>query len=191
MRNLRSARGKPTQKGNVILLVSLVVVGFFVLIANPVSGLTPRPSEPGHLTPAQYKALYESEVAYNVTGPTSTTLTVHPGENASGSFAIQVFKPSVISTYYLGTKSFSSNTNLTSLPAGTVIYLNVPGVTQRPQNLVSAVVIDGVAGESLRFDFTVIVPTNAPPGTYSFQFVLFPQGSSYLARFFDVNLIVE
>jgi hypothetical protein len=170
------------------------IVAFIALITlfslRPPVGLPNAPIPVENLSPSQLHSLYQSEVAFNVTGDWNVTITASPGQITTGGFALQVYKQCKISVQYSPYRLIDG-ANVTAVPSGTNLSLSVLGQTNGMVLMPSNLVLNAVTGTVLHFNYSLANPATAAPGFYFFQLVLLPQGSSYLARFFDVNLIVN
>jgi hypothetical protein len=182
-------RYRENNKSHSLILVAVlivVVITFFSI--RPMKEQT-APVGVENLSPNQLQSLYGSEVAFNVTGQWNITINSFPGGNPTGSFSVQVFKACGISVSYLPYR-FYQGSNVSSIPQGTLVSLSIPGKTSGMVVMPSDIVLNARKGTSLQFLYSISIPRSASIGSYSFQLVLVPKDSSYLARFFDVKLIV-
>jgi hypothetical protein len=186
-----SSRTKSREMG-VVAVVFAMILSIVLLTA---AGSTSRgvPAETSHLSPDQVHSLYLSELSFNVTGSTDITLTAQPGANATGSLSLQVFKSTPISIEVLGRQSPRNATTTPSMPVGMQTFLSVAGSAAAGQmlSLTAVPTLHAAPGDTLQIAYAIFIPPNTALGTYHFQFVFVPSGTSYLARFLDVTLVVE
>jgi hypothetical protein len=173
----------------IVAVVLALIVSIVVLtVAGSIRGVSLETSQ---LSPAQAHSLYLSELSFNVTGSTNVTLTVHPGANVTGSFSLQIFKPTTISIEVLGRQSPRNASS--TMPVGMQTFLSVPGLTPAGKmfSMKDVPILHAVSGDTLQIAYAVYVPQMTAMDSYHFQFIFVPTGTSYLARFLDVTLIVQ
>jgi hypothetical protein len=177
--------------GRPLLLFVLVVIIVVLIIAVPITIAHPRPASlpAENLTPAELESMYESENAFNITSQSNVTIQASPGHLYAGNFTVQVYKPCQIQIVYSPTRLVAGS-NMTSVPPGTIVSVSAFGYMAGPVQLPSLVVLNATAGNTLQLSYSVSVPQSASSSSYSFQLILMPKSSGYLARFMDVNLNV-